>query len=58
MKLVKFWLKALSILFESSKVLAVLAGIARILNSKEYFLLSTVLAGIVTVRFLNLVKFC
>ena len=58
MKLVKFWLKALSILFESSKVLAVLAGIVRILNSKEYFLLSTVLAGIVTVRFLNLVKFC
>ena len=58
MKLVKLWLKALSILFESSKVLAVLAGIVRILNSKEYFLLSTVLAGIVTVRFLNLVKFC
>ena len=49
LKLVKFWLKALGILFGSSHVLAALAGIVRIVTSN--FLLSTVLAGIVTVRF-------
>ena len=37
LKLVKFWLKALSILFESSQVLAVLAGIVRILQNKVIF---------------------
>ena len=37
LKLVKFWLKALSILFESSQVLAALAGIVRILQNKVIF---------------------